>query len=272
MEGATADSGFDRPEMLSERLAGSVNAAFGRHLFLVWGKASEWPEKPPGDCPAGSLPQVLAAALDAQKKTLKSKVKWNLVEARDGDEEGDVLVFPDYVRFRVGAGAEDAGLKALLAFLSGAGGGQAGDMEDLGGSFVFVCAHAKRDARCAHCGPGLVEAIEGRKKEGSHAGLEVRKCSHVGGHKYAGNAIVFSGRGSRDDGHWYGYVTPKDVAAVISGRAARGPLWRGRLGLSDTEAKQEWRAQRVRDRLPLVAALSALVVVGALIYQRRKKA
>lgn len=79
-----------------------------------------------------------------------------------------------------------------------------GEHEPLTGSYVFVCAHANRDRRCGVCGPVLIEKFE---KEIEHRGLKdqvfVKACSHIGGHKYAGNLIIFSPDSEgKLAGHW----------------------------------------------------------------------
>ena len=76
--------------------------------------------------------------------------------------------------------------------------------EKLEGSYIFVCAHTNRDMRCGICGPILIETFQ---KEISKQALEksifVKSCSHVGGHKYAGNVIIFSPDASGEiSGHW----------------------------------------------------------------------
>lgn len=64
--------------------------------------------------------------------------------------------------------------------------------EDIAGSHVFVCAHASRDVRCGVCGPALIDKFN---DEIEYRGLKdqvfVWACSHVGGHKYAGNVIIY---------------------------------------------------------------------------------
>ncbi|RYR57787.1 hypothetical protein Ahy_A05g023491 isoform B [Arachis hypogaea] len=52
---------------------------------------------------------------------------------------------------------------------------------------------------------------------------------------YAGNVIVFSpGPDEKITGHWYGYVTPNDVPALLDQHIAKGmviqKLWRGQMG------------------------------------------
>jgi (2Fe-2S) ferredoxin len=74
----------------------------------------------------------------------------------------------------------------------------------------------------------------------------VLPCSHIGGHKYAGNLIVFSPDSAGIvSGHWYGYVTPDDVPAMLDQHIAKGEivqnLSRGgmRLGSQSEEAEKE---------------------------------
>ncbi|PPQ95474.1 hypothetical protein CVT26_008502 [Gymnopilus dilepis] len=59
------------------------------------------------------------------------------------------------------------------------------------------------------------------------------KVSHVGGHKYAGNCIIYTPSGS---GIWYGRVTPHDVDSIVDNTIIKGlilpPLLRGGLNLS----------------------------------------
>lgn len=80
----------------------------------------------------------------------------------------------------------------------------AGVQDVITGSYVFVCAHGSRDVRCGVCGPVLIEKLN---EEIGLRGLKdqvfVKACSHVGGHKYAGNLIIYSpGPDGKIMGHW----------------------------------------------------------------------
>lgn len=69
----------------------------------------------------------------------------------------------------------------------------AGGKEPLSGLHVFVCAHASRDMRCGVCGPVLVKKFEEEiESRGLNVEVFVSACSHIGGHKYAGNVIIYS--------------------------------------------------------------------------------
>ncbi|KAF8164989.1 Sucrase/ferredoxin-like-domain-containing protein [Crassisporium funariophilum] len=66
----------------------------------------------------------------------------------------------------------------------------------------------------------------------------ILKVSHVGGHKYAGNCIIYTPSGS---GIWYGRVTPHDVDSIVVNTIVNGlvlpPLLRGGLNLSRPHCK-----------------------------------
>lgn len=80
----------------------------------------------------------------------------------------------------------------------------AGIQEVLTGSYIFVCAHNNRDRRCGVCGPILIEKFKGEiDSKGLNGNVFVAACSHIGGHKYAGNAIIFSADAEgKVAGHW----------------------------------------------------------------------
>lgn len=79
-----------------------------------------------------------------------------------------------------------------------------GVQEVLTGSHVFICAHNSRDRRCGVCGPALIEKfIEEIKLKELKNQVMVSACSHIGGHKYAGNLIIFSADSKGEvSGHW----------------------------------------------------------------------
>lgn len=86
-----------------------------------------------------------------------------------------------------------------------------GTPETLRGSYVFVCSHGSRDRRCGVCGPPLISRFrEEIDLHGLQGKVSVRPCSHIGGHKYAGNVIIFGSSINKEvTGHWYGSLCPK---------------------------------------------------------------
>ena len=270
-------AGFHRKEIFSEPLVGTVKH-HDTHAFLVHGDAASWPQKEfevEGDA-ATALHEALREAAGAFKSGVHQfppgaseagKVKLNLSEdgarSHPGDAPGDVLMFPQMRRHRLGphlASSPDA----VAAFVrdvvvSGDANPPSSSGEPLRGAHVFVCTHAARDARCGLCGPALIDAFRDEvRRLGLADVVAVRGCSHTGGHKYAGNVLVFvpsggvgsapvverrdgDGDGDGDDarasseGIWYGYVTPASVREVIERTIRDGEviprLWRGSLGM-----------------------------------------
>mmetsp|Transcript_39222 Transcript_39222/g.45607 ORF Transcript_39222/g.45607 Transcript_39222/m.45607 type:complete len:256 (-) Transcript_39222:367-1134(-) len=87
--------------------------------------------------------------------------------------------------------------------------------------FIFVCAHRRRDDRCGYCGPMLVELIKQAVTSSMPAGegekVHVLPCSHIGGHVYAGNVLVYSKRG----GVCFGCFCPPDIPALVESIATQ---------------------------------------------------
>ena len=128
-------------------------------------------------------------------------------------------------------------------------------VKDIDEVMVLICGHGGRDARCGIMGPLLrsefedkiqgtgggelelrtgpveIESYEDRSRTrvtGSSSGargVRVGLISHIGGHKFAGNVIVYlppslkreGGEPHPLAGHgiWYGRVEPKHVEGII---------------------------------------------------------
>ncbi|KAI5056875.1 hypothetical protein GOP47_0028693 [Adiantum capillus-veneris] len=242
-EGA-ADNGFERADMYKDALAGTVHH-YEKHVFLCYKDPQSWPshlETSQDD----DFPRLFAASLKARKSDTPKKTRLTISDATESSE-GDVLIFPDMVCYKglttsdIENFVEEVLVKESDYFSE--------RKETLQGAHIFVCAHARRDMRCGVCGPALIDCF---KKEiadrGIADGVFVKSCSHVGGHKYAGNVIIYSSDANGEiAGHWYGYVTPKDVTQLLDEHIGKGKiinkLWRGQMGLSEEEQKkayQQW--------------------------------
>ncbi|EOA24191.1 hypothetical protein CARUB_v10017429mg [Capsella rubella] len=230
--------GFKREEMYSGTLAGSVGP-YGRHVFLCYKSHETWLARVETE----GLPQRFAKSFKDRKADFGVETK--LTVCGGGESDGDVLMFPEMVRYKaiqetdVDGFVEDVLVKGKPW--------TSGIQEELTGSFVFVCAHGSRDKRCGVCGPALMEKFEQEiESRGLSDKIFVLPCSHIGGHKYAGNLIVFSPDSAGNmSGHWYGYVTPDDVPAMLDQHIAKGEiiqnLSRGgmRLRAEGEEAEKE---------------------------------
>ncbi|XP_077227735.1 altered inheritance of mitochondria protein 32-like [Tasmannia lanceolata] len=233
--------GFQRPEMYTIPLAGTVDA-YDCHLFLCYKDPQRWPPRVEGS----DFPKLFVTALKSRMNEIPRNVRVTICEGQDEGENsnGDVLIFPDMIRYK-GLTEFDVDNFVEEVLVKGAD-WLSGNSEPLTGSFVFVCAHNSRDKRCGVCGPVLItkfqEEIETR---GINDQVFVSPCSHIGGHKYAGNLVVFSPNAQgKVEGHWYGYVTPNDVPVLLDHHISKGEiidqLWRGQMGLSTEEQKKAY--------------------------------
>ncbi|KAH0923806.1 hypothetical protein HID58_023824 [Brassica napus] len=209
--------GFKRQEMYTGTLAGSV-APYGRHVFLCYKSHESWLPR----VEAEGLPQRFAKSFKDRRADFA--VKTNLTVCGGGESDGDVLIFPEMIRYKA---IKETDVDAFVEdVLVNGKPWTSGVQEELSGSFVFVCAHGSRDKRCGVCGPALMEKFDQEiGSRGLSGKIFVKPCSHVGGHKYAGNLIVFSPDSDGNvSGHWYGYVTPDDVPAMLDQHIAKGEI------------------------------------------------
>jgi hypothetical protein len=118
--------------------------------------------------------------------------------------------------------------------------------------YIFVCTHGERDQRCGQRGPAIAAAIQKRAIDRVH----VFQCSHVGGHKYAGNVIVYGLRYHPTvensemlfySGDWYGLIEEHDVDRLLNIIVVQKTIWkekwRGSMGTSKDQQEQmavEW--------------------------------
>ncbi|KAK2764859.1 hypothetical protein FQN54_008556 [Arachnomyces sp. PD_36] len=127
---------------------------------------------------------------------------------------------------------------------------------------VLICGHGHRDKRCGIMGPLLRSEFQrvlrsegfstteenpndgGIVDEPGHANLAL--ISHIGGHKYAGNVIIYlppsiaenrqvSGESLAGKGIWYGRVEPRHVEGIVKETILKGRVvtdhFRGGVGL-----------------------------------------
>jgi hypothetical protein len=207
---------------LREPLPGSVKL-YHRHLVVCTGPV-DWPESIETD---GGFLQTLATAIARRAPEMAAAVK---LTACDESTSGyDILVFPDNIRY-VGVQETDVAVLVEDHLVSDRMSG-ALTYEPIQQQYVFVCSHGWRDIRCGECGPPLLEAFTSALTDYDLTDkVAVRGSSHVGGHKYAGNVLIYPG------GDWYGYVSPAEVPRLVEQHLKQDKivtdLWRGRMGLT----------------------------------------
>lgn len=124
---------------------------------------------------------------------------------------------------------------------------------------VLICGHGGRDRRCGALGLPLQKEFEEKLQHASinvlpkerslkeapvsraaHVGL----ISHIGGHKWAGNVVIYippswhaeGGHALSGSAIWYGRVEPRHVEGIVQETVLGGrlieELWRGGMRLS----------------------------------------
>ncbi|KAI0795008.1 Sucrase/ferredoxin-like-domain-containing protein [Abortiporus biennis] len=105
---------------------------------------------------------------------------------------------------------------------------------------IYVCIHGNRDCRCGETGGQVFDTLRREvKARGLTEQVKVAGVGHVGGHKYAGNILVYPW------GDWLAHIADRDVESTLDKILKMDPLllpdpttpplwashWRGRMGL-----------------------------------------
>lgn len=123
---------------------------------------------------------------------------------------------------------------------------------------IYVCCHAARDHRCGVIGRLLVstmrEYIKSPPEDLSTVldslDIHIFGCSHVGGHKFAGNMVIY--RPDWKQGIWYGRVLPDDVDRIMRDTVLDAKIlgrhWRGGLPGGEWDPKAHISAEEAEKR------------------------
>ncbi|ORY04870.1 Sucrase/ferredoxin-like-domain-containing protein [Clohesyomyces aquaticus] len=94
---------------------------------------------------------------------------------------------------------------------------------------ILICGHGSRDSRCGILGPILVSEFKSQLARHGIQDARVGLISHIGGHKFAGNVIIYlpPPPGVKEEGNtnalsgcgiWYGRVGPEEVEVWLKRR------------------------------------------------------
>jgi hypothetical protein len=132
---------------------------------------------------------------------------------------------------------------------SAEGSGETTDLLPSDTPLVLVCTHGQRDSCCGRRGFPLYDALR------TQTSLDVWQCSHIGGDRFAANAVVLPW------GLYYGPVEPRDAGALADS-VLRGEIlidaYRGRSSMPRTAQAAETFVRRTtgmksRDALRVTA-------------------
>eukprot|EP01080_Neovahlkampfia_damariscottae_P003945 gene3945-7155_t len=236
--------GFKRPDFKNEVLTGNVSF-HQKFIFVCSGmKSSEWPQKLEKETEIG---KILDAAIRKHSKTMKLKLSFLEDEPMEKDTI-DLLVFPDCIKY---INVKKEHVEDIIENVIQSTTSSTVPSTYVSGTWVFVCCHHSRDKRCGTCGPrifkefvDLSEKYES-KLPGDIAPLHIRRCSHVGGHKFASNTVIFKYDSARNvyNGEFFGFVDLKDVDRLYKDYMMKNSLkpvfdiWLGRTDCKNETAK-----------------------------------
>lgn len=90
-------------------------------------------------------------------------------------------------------------------------------------NLITICGHKNRDIRCGLLAPLLkAEFDKVLKLRKLHSNIDTGYISHVGGHAYAGNVIMYDKKFKHSV--WYGRVLPESVQGLIEETIVKGNI------------------------------------------------
>ncbi|KAJ3159076.1 hypothetical protein HDU86_001975 [Geranomyces michiganensis] len=264
---ACADPCTDHPQLpayLAKKiepgpLVGTAGKPYKRHIMVLEGSGRSWPERLESTDGSNGITPIIGELAAQVGERVGYRTIVTAAETFGDDTakvaappskddkttpthaHAQVMLFPDLLRIPdVTAQTAAELVPALLehgtvpqAFAPTAMRGKA---------WIFVCTHKKRDKRCGVAGPMLVDEFRKAVVEmGLEGEVEVFGCSHFGGHKFAGNIIIYH-RNEAVDGNWYGRVKTCHVRPILQTTINDGKvfkeLWRGAMQRDEAIASQ----------------------------------
>jgi len=200
-----------------------------RHVgFCIGKKAEEWPPK------INELEdKPLLEELHALIKEKSLPIKLTLLE-NPQLEENDIIIFPDMLKYKIKSKEDIQTIfqKHFVENLNESGISN----EKLTGVHVMVCIHGNRDQKCGNYGPPIIARFNTELAKRNIHNVFIYGSSHVGGHKFAGNVLIYPG------GDWYGRITENDVPLILDEHIIKGrrilEKWRGIVGMEEEVQKK----------------------------------
>lgn len=218
------------------RLRGEDNAATAARIdvWILVELTIPWGRNPLDD--AVLPPPVTAHLRRAKKEVVRSRIVFiqRRLESRSGCRVYVVRSFPDTRSAAVDlpsvADVASLDFKALAAVPP-----TAPLTHEPSLPLVLVCTHGQHDSCCGRRGFPLYDALRHQPE------LDVWQCSHIGGDRFAANAVVLPW------GIYYGPVEPREAQALtdsIQRDEILLPAYRGRCSMSRVEQAAETFVRR----------------------------
>ncbi|KAJ3106153.1 hypothetical protein HDU97_006970 [Phlyctochytrium planicorne] len=228
---SAARAAFTAPE----NFVGSVGA-YKQHVVIV-SDHDRWPKSIADDEFVARVIGTLSRIPDLKFNSSNDSIgKLQSADVRD------ILVYPDMVRMRNISSTDLKEVANIIQRTRNMGKSDSPDKSSVISEtlsdevHIMVCTHGNVDHRCGKCGNELHATLRDEiDRRGLSSKVKVQKTSHIGGHAFAANAIVYP---SSD---WYGFLQKEDVPRLLDAIVRKNVYWekwRGRPSLTKEEQLQ----------------------------------
>eukprot|EP01059_Diplonema_ambulator_P000967 TRINITY_DN10748_c0_g2_i2.p1 TRINITY_DN10748_c0_g2~~TRINITY_DN10748_c0_g2_i2.p1 ORF type:complete len:269 (+),score=57.85 TRINITY_DN10748_c0_g2_i2:49-807(+) len=199
-----SECGFCRDVSGDEKGCKADLKLFTKHVVVVTEQApTEWDKMLKGGTKAETLVKTIT---DELGKGADIKVSMASFPFATPFTECDVIVFADKTAPYLRKSVSLSDIPSLVADLK-AESPTTPNALTTAPAFALMCSHTKRDGRCGYAGPVLADLAQ----QEAIPNLIVGKISHVGGHMFAGNVLMYDSTGN----DWFGYVTPDLLPKIL---------------------------------------------------------
>jgi hypothetical protein len=229
------------PESMAKRIDQSTLyntfKPYKTHILVGEGSPKEWPEA------IENGNDTWAEAFSKALEPLSKKGERIMLTCFAVDQESSktrVLIFPQGVELLLESKQE---VQKVCEWIAGDSSQPSPFLSEPIDSkaLVLVCSHTKRDKKCGVAGPLLIEEFGSRLQKGNLLEtVPVLSVSHYGGHKFAGNCIIYF-KDIRNVwvADWYGRVKTCHVDALVRDAVLEGKVikdhWRGRMNADPSD-------------------------------------
>jgi len=198
----------------SKPLMGTVKP-YGTQLVICTG-TFDW--EPKIEKKEGTFAGDLSTNIKAKKDSIPKRILLTAGSERSpSDVETDILSFPDMVRY---SSIKQDQIPQFVTDALSNNNPETFKTTMLDKKFyILICTHKKRDKRCGKIGPMLIDEFHNSiLHHNLQEQVAVLGVSHFGGHKFAGNVIVYP------VGVWYGRVTSCHVETIVQKHLIEGKI------------------------------------------------
>uniref|UniRef100_A0A060TCG4 ARAD1B16346p n=1 Tax=Blastobotrys adeninivorans TaxID=409370 RepID=A0A060TCG4_BLAAD len=205
---------------------------FSVQLVVATGK-TDWLHDPSDE--KGSVLQALSKGESDISKAAGGSVKLSASSMMPPDEyleKGDtrthVLIMPFFIRVTVDPQTAVQQVVKAIEYAKAHSAGQTPSMKGIENAvkcpnrgYIFLCSHKTRDKRCGITAPIMKKVLENQLRDHDlyrdpyddrGGGVPIHYVSHVGGHKFSANVIIFLKSGKV---LWLGRVRPEHAKAIV---------------------------------------------------------